>query len=259
MNKSYLYIFLLCMLPLTGHAQEVLYSWESPDGTVIETGGTLEHFNQNGRDKRNVPCGTYHAFVLNGDYRYVNVDRNLDDCSYMRITLADGNVFRAGDKIEITAMRNNVADRPASIYFLFHTTQLQPVNDSATGMPISGKYREVEVDIPLIDTNVWNNLGQGKDSTIGGGTETRTRTSFTPSTYTFTVPEAADGAKYVRLTRHDTGNLLYVTRFILRSTVPSGISTPTSKPTQPARKYIKDGRLVIERGGKLYDACGAIL
>ena len=177
----------------------------------------------------------------------------------MRITLADGNVFRAGDKIEITAMRNNVADRPASIYFLFHTTQLQPVYDSATGMPISGKYREVEVDIPLIDTNVWNNLGQGKDSTIGGGTETRTRTSFTPSTYTFTVPEAADGAKYVRLTRHDTGNLLYVTRFSLRSTVPSGISTPTSKPTQPARKYIKDGRLVIERGGKLYDACGAIL
>ena len=42
-------------------------------------------------------------------------------------------------------MRNNVADRPASIYFLFHKP-----STTADGR---------KADVPLIDTNTWNNLG----------------------------------------------------------------------------------------------------
>ena len=130
-------------------AQQAIYSWQSPTGVVEETGGTLEHINQNGLDKRNVARGAWHTFVLNGDYHYINMGYNVDDCSYMRITLADGNTFRKGDEIEITAMRDNQHDRPASIYFLFHTTKRVPRYD-ASGKPVEGFYDTLETDVPLV-------------------------------------------------------------------------------------------------------------
>ena len=253
------------MLPLTGRAQEVLYSWQSPNGTVEETGGTLEHFNKNGRDKRNVPCGDFFTFVLNGSYAYVDSRYDTDESSYMKITLADGNTFKAGDEIEVTAMRNNQADRPASIYFLFHTVLQQPALDPNTGQPIYGEYKEVETDIPLIDHNVWNNLGQDKDGSIGGGTESRVSSrfniggsTFTPSTCTFVVPKEADGANYLRLTRYETGNLLYVSSFIVRRSASSAIlsTTQTADKNSQTRKYLKGNRIVIERNGKQYNING---
>lgn len=244
------------MLLVSGicQAQSLLYSWQSPNGIVEEQGGKLEHFNQNGHDLRNIKCGDYYTFVLNGDHIYINADYNVDECSYMKLTLNEDHVFHAGDEIEITAMRNNVADRPASIYFLFHTT---------TG--------ETEIDVPLIDTHVWNNLGQGKDDTfsgdIGGNAKqnvvslaatSATTTSFYPSTYTFIVPKEADGAKYVRLTRYETGNMLFLSHFIVRRPTPSAISVPSTEsfPTQKVRKYIRGGKLMISSDNKLYEANG---
>ena len=262
-------LLLLCIALTSGRAQEVLYSWQSPNGTVQETGGTLEHFNQNGCDKRNIKCGAFYTFVLNGERAYINAPYNVDECSYMKITLADGNTFSAGDEIEVTAMRNNVADRPASICFLFHTT----------GM-VYGEDEPQEIDVPIIDTNTWNNLGQGTDSTFGGTTEANTKNAnatteagattaayaapmaapFEPSTHTFTMPKEAAGARYVRLTRNETGNMLYVVRFIVRHNEASAITTPTAtSATTRTKKIIKNGRLLIERNGHTYDICGTEL
>lgn len=239
-----------------GSAQEVLYSWQSPYGTPIETGGTLEHFNQNGSDKRNVRCGSYYTFALNGNYMYMDSGYNVDECSYMQITLADGHVFSKGDEIEVTAMRNNVNNRPSTMFFLFHTPQ---------------------AEVPLIDTNTWSNLGQGKDSTIGGGTagakgstetsagangsaEATGSAAFAPSTHTFTVPKEADGASYVRLSRYQTGDILYVSRFVVRHTATSAVGRVPDCNAHAthatARKYVKDGSIVIERGGRQYSATG---
>lgn len=252
---------LLCMTLTTGHAQEVLYSWQSPSGTVEETGGTLEHINQNGRDKRNIECGDYHTFVLNGDHRYIDLPYNVDECSYMKITLSGGRTFSEGDEIEVTAMRNNVADRPASIYFLFHTSSASADDGMAK-----------ETDVPLIDTNTWNNLGRGTDSSFSGSgeakghttatpTATPMRAAFTPSTHTFIVPKEAHGARYVRLTRYDTGNMLYVISLTVRHKEASGINNAkTEAPvTGKARKTVRHGRLLIQREGRTYDTSGARL
>lgn len=245
---------LLCMALTTGHAQEVLYSWQSPNGTVEETGGKLEHFNQNGRDKRNIECGGYHTFVLNGDRAYIDLPYNVNECSYMKITLSGGRTFSEGDEIEVTAMRNNVADRPASIYFLFHTP-----STSADGR---------EGDVPLIDTNTWNNLGRGTDSSFSGSGEAKghypaapTRAAFTPSTHTFTVPKEANGARYVRLTRNETGNLLYVISLTVRHKEASGINNAKTEDAEAgkARKIVKHGRLLIQTKDHTYDTTGARL
>ncbi len=250
MLKLQLMKLLLCLLPMGIQAQEVLYSWQSPQGTVEEIGGTLEHFNQNGRDKRNVCCGDFYTFVLNGDYQYIDRTYQVDECSYMKITLAGGNTFREGDEIEVTAMRNNQADRPASIYFLFHADQ----------------------EVPLIDTHVWNNLGEGKDSSIDGGTSSGAKaytlsseaasqvSNFTPSTYTFVVPKEADGAKYLRLSRYETGDWLYISRFVVRRTPSSAIShlSQTNSPhAVSSKKFMKGARILVKRGKQLFDANGS--
>ena len=236
-------------------AQTLVYEWQSPDGTVVETGGSLEHINQNGRNLVNVKCGDYYTFVLNGDFRYINANYNVDECSHMKITLSDGEVFRAGDEIHLTAMRNNVADRPASVCFVFHVAATDDTSES---------------NVPLFDNNVWNNLGLAKDDTFGGGTEKAPRlyavatdaSTFTPSSYTFVVPEDADGADYLRLTRNETGNLLYVSHLAVTRPVDTAISpvNRTSKSVGTSRKYVDGTRgIVIKRGKKLYNTSGAII
>ena len=234
-------------MPLWCGAQEVLYSWQSPAGVVEEVGGTLEHINQNGFDKRNVRCGDWYTFVLNGDWQYMSAGYNVDECSHMVITLSDGHTFREGDEIEVTAMRNNEQDRAASIYFLFHAA----------------------TEVPLVDTNVWNNLGKGKDTTIGGGTKAKSSDEvkasangdFTPSTYMFKVPKEADGARSVSLTRWQTGDLLYASRLVVRRAEVTGldnqpIADGNHNGNASARKYLRDGRVVVERSGVEYNVSG---
>ena len=257
------YTLLLCLLPLWCEAQEVLYSWQSPAGVVEETGGTLEHINQNGFDKRNVRCGDWYTFVLNGDWQYMSAGYNVDECSHMLITLSDGHTFCEGDEIEVTAMRNNEQDRAASIYFLFHAA----------------------TEVPLIDTHVWNNLGKGKDSTIGGSTKAKANVNaascvnaapsadseasdaftpsatFTPSTYTFIVPKEADGARSVRLTRWQTGDLLYVSRFVVTRPAATGLdrhplAATNRKGCTHSRKFVRNGRVMVEHSGVEYSVSG---
>lgn len=239
-------------------AQTLVYEWQSPNGSVVEVGGTLEHINKNGRNLINVKCGDYYTFVLNGDFRYIDAGYNVDECSYMKLMLADGGVFRAGDEIRLTAMRNNVADRPASVYFLFH---------------VAGKDEAADVNVPIFDNNVWNNLGLAKDDTFGGGTEhapqpyaeanaSTDAATFTPSTYVFVVPNDADGADYLRLSRYETGNLLYVSHLAVTRTIDTAFSptTATSQSVNKARKYVDSKRgIVIGRGNRLYNISGAIV
>lgn len=239
-------------------AQTIVYEWQSLLGTICEMGGTLEHINKNGRNLINVKCGDYYTFVLNGDFRYIDADYNVDECSYMKLTLADGGVFRAGDEIRLTAMRNNVADRPASVYFLFHVAG---TNEAAT------------IDVPIFDNNVWNNLGLAKDDTFGGGTEhapqpyaeanaSTDATTFAPSTYTFVVPDDADGADYLRLSRYETGNLLYVSHLAVTRSVDTTIAsaTATNKSKTKAYKYVDGKRgIVVSRGDSIYNIGGAII
>ena len=254
-NDMRLHTFLTTLMLLSATcamAQTQIYSWQSPTGTVVETGGTLDHINQNGRDLRNIKCADYYTFVLNGDVRYIDAGYNVDECSYMKLTLADGGTFREGDEIEITAMRNNVADRPASICLLFDNT-------SGTGT----------ANAAIFDNNVWNNLGMGKDDTFTGGTERSPRREgqaqsgeFIPSTYTFVVPKDADGADCLRLTRYATGNLLYVSRLAVTRPAGTAISmvSATRESAAEARKYADGNKgLFISRGEKRYRVNGTMI
>ena len=77
-----------------------IYSWESPDGTVVETGGTAVH--KGGKDgdpnRVNFANASYYTICLNG-----KSDFSTD---YIQVDLAEGKTLHKGDIISITAYRN---------------------------------------------------------------------------------------------------------------------------------------------------------
>ena len=55
--------------------------------------------------------------------------------------------------------------------------------------------------------------------------------------------------------------MLYISHLLVRRPVPSAISTPSADAAsiRKVRKYVRDGKLIISSGGKLYDASGTML
>jgi hypothetical protein len=83
--------------------EKVLYSWESPEGTVSETGGTANTYNGTAivdeNDDVNAANSTYYTLRLQGK----------NDFSTKNIVITLDNALHAGDIINITAYRNKNA------------------------------------------------------------------------------------------------------------------------------------------------------
>lgn len=97
-------------------AIKTIYSWESPEGTVSQTGGTIEYVNGDG-DRLNFANGNYHTICLNGKKANLNDETASANAGHMVITFND--CLKANDKIALTYYYTNDATKSVSAYLLF--------------------------------------------------------------------------------------------------------------------------------------------
>ncbi len=109
----------LALLSIMGmSAQTTIYSWESPQGTPIETGGTIAYVNGDG-DRLNYPQADYYTICLNGKKANMNDATASANAGKMVITLDQP--LQAGDVINITAFINKNESKKSSAYIVFET------------------------------------------------------------------------------------------------------------------------------------------
>ena len=184
MKKKYLLrTLLLCVLMLTGGgklwADETIYSWESPSGTVSESGGTAtyEHHGTN-ENRVNYPNGNYYTLCLNGKKGNLNDAAASANAGYILITM--DNALQGGETISITAYINKNSSSKASAYFVFGGT-----NSNVE----SGAYSDSE------------NINSKYNGSI--------------TTKKVTVPAEAAGSKTIKMTRGQTGTNLFITKLTI--------------------------------------------
>ena len=181
--KTKLLRFLMLLLVGAGmssvNAQEVIYSWESPDGTVIETGGTAVYMSgPEGADRVNYLNADYYTLCLNGKKAKMGTEAS-NDGGYIQINLDQA--LEAGDIISITGYINKDASgKEASIYFKF---------ENGDG-----------VDDPYIFGDADN-----IHSVVGGAI----------STHTFTVPANAAGSKFFQMSRNKANTNVFITKLVI--------------------------------------------
>lgn len=168
----------------------VIYSWESPEGTPIETGGKIEYMNGEG-DRLNYSNAGYHTICLNGKKGNIN-DAPSANAGYMLLTLDQA--LEAGDIMEITAYRNkNAEEKNATIMFYFEN---------------GAEWADTKtfVNICSDDENAdWDNDGS------------------TPNTNTWEITAAEAGSKTIKMTRNSASTNLFITKFVITRGGASGI------------------------------------
>ena len=154
-------------------AENNVYYWESPDGYVDENGGEAVH-NNGGRV--NYHNDKYYTICLNGKADY--------STDIVTITLSEDVSLKAGDKIAITAYRNkNTAGSKSGAKLKF--------NDASS-------------------TTI--NIGDGLAFSNINTAEAVAEEFGEPNTITAEVPETADGATTITLTRSSAGTNLFITK-----------------------------------------------
>ena len=154
----------------------VLYSWESPDGTIVETGGTATYENGDG-DRLNYPQKDYYTMCLNGKKANIGDTEASANAGHMLITLNEE--LKEGDEIAITAFTNKKSASKSSAYVVFEK------GDAID----SGDYTDE------------SNLGL--------------ETAGAPITKTITVAAGNAGSKTIKLTRGSTGTNLFITKLVI--------------------------------------------
>lgn len=113
---SFLSAVVVAFMSFAQTSGNVVYSWESPEGTVIETGGTIAYVNGEG-NRLNYGQAGYHTICLNGKYKNL-ADTASANAGHMVITLESA--LQVGDSIYVTAFRKNGDEtKKSSIYFLY--------------------------------------------------------------------------------------------------------------------------------------------
>ena len=158
--------------PITG----TIYSWESPEGTPIETGGTIEYVNGDGNRLNYLNSGNY-TICLNGKKKNVNDETASADAGKMVITLDEA--LAAGDEIAITAYITKSSSAISSAYIIYENGQT------------------AESETFSNEANI--------DTTFSGS----------PKTVTVTVSEEAAGSKTITMTRGQTGTNLFITKMTI--------------------------------------------
>ncbi len=164
----------------------VIYSWESPEGTVVEKGGKAAMAGDpDGQDRLNYANADYYTICLRGKKGNIDDAEASSSASHLVITL--DNALEKGNVISITAYRNkDQVGKAATIYFDYGTVQVSDDKEY-------GNIHEVE-----------------------GGSVT---------THNYDIPEAAVGQNVIRMTRNDANTNLFITKIeVLRSGVADGIS-----------------------------------
>lgn len=154
-------------------ADNNVYYWESPDGYQDQNGGEAVH---NNGVRVNYTQAGYYTICLNG--------KNDFSTDIVTITLNEGVSLKAGDQIAITAFRNkNTAGSKSGAKLKFG-------DDSENTLTIG-------------DGLAFNNINTAEAVASEFGE---------PNTITAEIPEAADGATTITLTRSSTNTNLFITK-----------------------------------------------
>ena len=187
MKKAMLVMMASLFCANVAFADETVYSWESPDGTPVETGGTIVYTNGDGNRlnyKNSVNGVDYYTICLNGKSGNLNDEAASANAGHMVLTLDE--TLQTGDVISITAYRNKNADgKNASIYFLFENGEVW-------------KDGNAFVNILSDDTD---------DDYDDDGS--------TPNTVTWTITDAEAGSKTITLTRNSASTNLFITKMTI--------------------------------------------
>lgn len=190
----------------------VIYSWESPDGTPVETGGkaTFEGGDEgeNRINYKNTAQGVdYYTLSLNGKKANIDDEGYEKNCTPRIIITIDG-MFYGGEEIQMTAYTNkNDASKRSTPFFKF---------ENGTTL----------VD----DTKDFIDLG------IVGNTE--------PVTNTYEVPAEAMGSKWFKMSRSQSATNLFITKFVIVSNGASGVSEVKQVKVGNGFVYNLDGQRV---------------
>lgn len=186
MKKRFTSFFSAVVVACMAFAQtsgNVVYSWESPEGTVIESGGTATSV-MGADDRANYPNAGYYSLCLNG--KKANVADTEPSSNACRIVIALDEALQEGDSIYVTAYRNKNADgKKASIYFLYENGT--EVNDDKAFTNICADDADADYD--------------------DDGAE--------PTTHGYLVPAEAAGSKTITLSRNSASTNVFITKFVI--------------------------------------------
>ena len=195
-----------------GGSSGVIYSWESPDGTAIETGGkaTFEggDVGENRINYKNTAQGVdYYTLSLNGKKDNIDDEEYQKNCS-PRIIITLDDMFYGGEEIQVTAFTNkNDVTKPSTPFFKFEN-----------GTELSD------------DSKTYTDLG------VVGNTE--------PATNTYEVPADAIGSKWFKMSRSKTSTNLFITKLVILGNASTGISEVKQVKVYDNKVYNLAGQLV---------------
>lgn len=113
--KKFFTLIATAMMAVAANAQ-TLYSWESPEGTVTETGGTIAYVNGDG-DRLNYANDKYFTICLNGKKANLEDATPSANAGHMELTLDQE--LKAGDQIVMTAYYNKGEEKKVSAWLVF--------------------------------------------------------------------------------------------------------------------------------------------
>lgn len=201
-NQAYLHSVRVVGYTPAEPEEVILYSWESPEGTVNETGGKA--ITVNGADERvNYANSIYHTICLNGSKASINASEPSAAASHIEIKLAKS--LKTGDKITITGYRNkNAEGKIVSVYMEFKN---------------GTKFEGAE------GNTYWTNI-YSDDKIADYDSD-----GSTPNSYTWTVPETEDGTNIIKLTRNDASTNLFITKIVVTGVDRDDDPTPPEYDT----------------------------
>lgn len=179
---------------LSASAETVIYSWESPEGTVVEVGGkatakvdeTRVNYSNVAKDV------TYYTICLSGK------KQTYPESNYVNVTLDQP--LKAGDAISITAYRNkNVTEKYVTAEFIFNNTEV--------GLATEDQFPNLNAE------------GENDDA---------------PGTQTLIVPAEADGCTSFDMTRGSASTNLFITKLVISRAGEAGGDEGGETPVVPA-------------------------
>ena len=176
-----------------GGGSGAIYSWESPEGTAAETGGTatfeMGDEGENRVNYKNTAGGVdYYTLCLNGN------KANIEDETYTkgkseRIKVTLEKALAGGETISVTAYTNKGDESKISTPYFKFSNGTELFDDSKT----------------YIDLGISTNTA--------------------PVTQTYTIPAEAAGSTSFKMSRSKTGTNLFIAKFVITSGGSTGINT----------------------------------
>lgn len=193
----------------------ILYSWESPEGTPVEYGGTIVYTNGTGDDRVNYPNSGYYTICLNGKKANIDDQTASANAGHMVITLNEAITEDCAISMDAYIVKNE--SKKASAYYYFEN-----------GTHFEGAIYSDEANIdPAFNGQITNTVTE--------------------------IPATAVGSKTIKITRGQTGTNLFITKLVIgKKDVVTGIENVTVTRSDIDGIYNLRGQRVLNPTKGLY-------